>query len=154
MPLPSRNTAGTRSVLDVIRDPRQWWWGMKGGNPETAEQDLQDLRRGLPLHSVAHLRQGRAFRQGVLVMHFGSPERLTWRRWRPFRTYAAPIPVPGPREVLEVREPASFRERQFGDVRIISFRADHQAWEMAVVTIDATVVTAALTESEAWAPEL
>ncbi|MGW5877221.1 hypothetical protein ACWFMI_11820 [Nocardiopsis terrae] len=87
-------------------------------------------------------------------MHFDSPERLTWRKWRPFRTYAAPIPVPGPHEVLEVREPASFWESQLGDVRIITFRTGTQTWEIAVVTIDTTVVTTALAEAEAWTPEL
>ncbi|OOC53607.1 MULTISPECIES: hypothetical protein [Nocardiopsis] len=151
MTLASRNTAGTRSIPDLIRDPRQWWWGIRGGNPEIAEQDLTELRQGLPLHSVAHLRHGRVFRQGVLVMHFAASERLTWRGWRPLRTYAAPVPVPGPTEVLDVREPSSLREAALGDVRFISFRAGVQVWEMAVVTIDATVVTTALTEARSWA---
>lgn len=121
-----------------------------GGNPEVAEQDLRDLRQGLPLHSVAHLRHGRSFRQGMLVMHFSAPERLTWREWRPFRTYADPVPVPSPTGVLDVREPASFREAMLGDVRVVSFRAGAQVWEMAVVTTDVTVVTTALAEAGTW----
>jgi len=154
MALDSRNTAGTRFIPDVIRDPRQWWWGLLGGNPEVAEQDLIDLRQGLPLHSVAHLRRGDFLWQGILVMHLAAPVRLTWRRWRPFRTFAAPIPVPFPTEVLGVREPASFAERQFGDVRYISFLAGGQVSEMAVVTLDTTVVTTALTEANTWTPPL
>ncbi|ASU58219.1 hypothetical protein [Nocardiopsis dassonvillei] len=150
MALASRNTAGTRSIPDIIRDPRQWWWGLIGGNPEVARQDLHDLRQGLPLHSVAHLRHGGSFVQGVLVMHFAATERLTWREWRPLRTYAAPVPVPGPTEVLGVREPASFREAVLGDVRVIRFRAGAQVWEMAVVTMDVDVVTTALTEAGTW----
>lgn len=145
-----RNTAGTRFLLDVIRDPRQWWWGVKGGNPHAAEQDLHDLRQGHPLHAVAHLRRGRSFRQGLLVMHFTAAERLSWRKWRPFLTYAPPTPVPPPVEAVTVREPSSFREHQLGDVRIIDFRAGGQEWEMAVVTIDVTVVTAALREASSW----
>ncbi len=78
------------------------------------------------------------------------PERLTWRRWRPFRTYANPIPVPAPREVLEVSEPRTVWESRLGDVRIIRFRAGTQIWEMAAVTIDTTVVTTALAEAKTW----
>ncbi|CAL9616259.1 hypothetical protein SUDANB121_05761 [Nocardiopsis dassonvillei] len=147
MILRPRNTAGTRSLSDVIRDPRQWWWGVQGGNPQVAEQDLRDLRQGHPLQAVAHLRRGPFFRQGLLIMHLAAAERLTWRRWRPFRSDAPPIPVPAPVEVVAVREPSSFQERGLGDVRIIDFRAGVQEWSMAVVTIDVPVVTAALGEA-------
>ncbi|MDE3721782.1 hypothetical protein PWG71_10315 [Nocardiopsis sp. N85] len=145
-----RNTAGTRSIPDVIRDPRQWWWGVQGGNPKVAEQDMHDLRQGRPLQAVAHLRRGRFIRQGLLIMHFAAAERLTWRKWRPFLTYAPPIPVPPPIEAVTVREPSSFQEHQLGDVRIINFRSGSQEWEMAVVTIDAPVVTTALREAASW----
>ena len=149
MALASRNTAGTRSLPDVLRDPRQWWWGIQGGDPRVAAQDLDDLRQGLPLHSVAHLRHGRSFYQGLLVMHFAAPEseRLKWRLWRPFRTYAQPLLVPTPTEVLGVREPSSWRELRLGDMRIVDFRAGGHPWEMAVVPIDIAVVTTALDEA-------
>lgn len=145
-----RNTAGTRSIPDVIRDPQQWWWGIQGGNPKVAEQDLRDLRQGHPLQAVAHLRRGRFFRQGLLVMHFAATERLTWRKWRPFLTDAPPIPVPTPVGAVAVREPSSFQERQLGDVHIIDFRVGGQEWEMAVVTIDVPVITIALREAASW----
>ncbi|NYH51412.1 hypothetical protein HNR06_001001 [Nocardiopsis arvandica] len=35
-------------------------------------------------------------------------------------------------------------------MRFISFRAGVQIWEMAVVTIDTTVVTTALIEAQSW----
>ncbi|WP_150254488.1 hypothetical protein [Nocardiopsis deserti] len=60
------------------------------------------------------------------------------------------IPVPGPTELLAVREPSSLRESQFGCVRVISFRAGAQVWEMVVVAMDVTVVTTALTEAGTW----
>ncbi|WP_017598865.1 hypothetical protein [Nocardiopsis lucentensis] len=144
-----RNTAGTRFFTDALEDG---WRGLRGGDPATAERDLSDLRQGLPLRAVAHLRHGRFLRQGLLVMHLAAPERLTWRRWRPLRPYAEPISVPSPREVLDVRGPSSFLEFLLGDVRVVSFRAGDREWEMAVVTIDTTVVTTALTEAEAWTP--
>ncbi|MFW6639317.1 hypothetical protein ACOALZ_04675 [Nocardiopsis algeriensis] len=136
----------------MVRDPRLLWQGLRGGDPAAAEQDLRDLRQGLPLHAVASVRRGRGFRQGVLVMHLAAPERLTWRAWRPFRSYADPVPISGPVELLGVREPSSFRERQLGDVRIVTFRSGPQTFEMAVVTLDAAVVTAALTEAGTWTP--
>ena len=149
MALTSRNTAGTRSIPDVLRDPRQWWWGLQGGNPQVAARDLNELRQGLPLHSVAHLRHERDFFQGVFVMHLAAPEqeRLKWRRWRPFRTYAQALWFSIPTEVLDVREPSSWREHRLGDVRIVDFLAGGRPWEMAVVTIDTDVVTTALTEA-------
>ncbi|MCY9783862.1 hypothetical protein KIK06_08155 [Nocardiopsis sp. EMB25] len=51
-----------------------------------------------------------------------------------------------------MRGPSSFLEFLLGDVRVVSFRAGDREWEMAVVTIDTTVVTTALTEAEAWTP--
>jgi hypothetical protein len=151
---PPRNTAGTRSIPDVVRDPEQWWWGVRGGNPAVAEQDLRDLRRGLPLRSAAHPRlDGTFFRQGVLVMRLAGAERLTWRKWRPFRTFGRPVPLPLPHEVVDVREPSSYAERRLGDVRVLTLRAGTELWDMAVVAIDTAVVTTALAEAESWIPE-
>ncbi|WP_143847165.1 hypothetical protein [Nocardiopsis sp. JB363] len=82
-------------------------------------------------------------------MHLAAPEqeRLKWRRWRPFRTYAQPLRAPAPTEVLDVREPSSWREHRLGDVHIVDFLAGGRHWEMAVVIIDTDVVITALTES-------
>lgn len=103
---------------------------------------------------MAHLRlDGNFFRQGILVMHLAGPERLAWCKWRPFRTFGRPVPLPRPHEVLDVREPSSFAERQLGDVRVLTLRAGTEIWEMAVVTIDVAVVTTALAEADSWAPE-
>ncbi|NYJ32890.1 hypothetical protein [Nocardiopsis aegyptia] len=151
---PPRNTAGTQYIPDILRDPRTWWWGVLGGNPAAAEQDLRDLREGLPLRSVAFLRlDGNLFRQGILVMHLAGPERLAWRKWRPFRTFGRPVPLPRPHEVIDVREPSSFAERQLGGVRVLTLRAGTEIWEMAVVAIDVPVVMTALAEAESWAPD-
>ncbi len=49
-------------------------------------------------------------------MHFATAERLTWRKWCPFVTYAPLIPVPTPIEAVTVQEPSSFQERQLGEM--------------------------------------
>ncbi|MEU3021754.1 hypothetical protein ACFW3Z_00185 [Nocardiopsis alba] len=150
----ARNTAGTRAIPDVIRDPRQWWWGIQGGNLEAAAQDLRDLRAGLPLRAVAHLEAEHRYRQGLLIMRFGAAEPLTWRRYRPFRSYAEPIPIPSPIEILGIRAPRLLRPREYGLAGscILDIRSGALKWRLAVVAIDVPVVIAALTEAESWAP--
>ncbi|MFV2198634.1 hypothetical protein [Nocardiopsis sp. LOL_012] len=122
-----RRTAGTCSFTDLL-DPRTLAATLGGASASAsaAEQDLHHLL------------------QGLLAMHLGGPQRLAWRRWRPLRPYAEPVPVPLSCEVLQVREPASPKESALGDVRVIAFRTDAQTWEMAMVTVDVPVVTTAL----------
>ncbi|MFD6096241.1 hypothetical protein ACFVWN_19315 [Nocardiopsis flavescens] len=48
------------------------------------------------------------------------------------------------------RARSSFGERRLRDVRVIGFRSGARTWELAVVTIDVPVVTAALREAESW----
>ncbi|MET9783643.1 hypothetical protein ABZ645_07170 [Nocardiopsis alba] len=150
----ARNTAGTIFIPDAIRDPRQWWWGVQGGNPEVAAQDLRDLRAGLPLRAVAHLEAEHHYRQGLLIMRFGAAEPLTWRRYRPFRSFAEPIPIPSPIEVLGIRPPRLLRLREYGltGTCIIDIRSGALKWRLAVVAIDVPVVIAALTEAGSWTP--
>jgi hypothetical protein len=131
-----RRAAGTATFTDLFREPGRLLWQFTPRGAAVAAADVEALAAGRARAVAAHARQGRRFRQGLLVLDPAAPVPVTWHRTLRPRPGPSPVPLAAPFDVLAVTPGRRFV--------LVTLTAAGTPWVLAVPLLDLALVRAAL----------